>query len=47
VYEEKIQTGNGQQDWTIPTATLASQVYLVTVRNSRDEVVVMEKVSKQ
>src|SRR5690606_31426989 len=38
VYEEKIQTGNGQQDWTIPTATLASQVYLVTVRNSRDEV---------
>lgn len=47
IHQQQVSTGAGQQEWSIATNKLASQVYLLTVKNSRNEVVLIEKVTKQ
>lgn len=47
IYQEKLMSPGGSQEWIIPMQGLASQMYLVTLRNGQGKVVVRRKAVKR
>jgi len=46
VYEEKVVTGESGKTISFNVAHHASQVYIITVRNQKNEIVARQKVAK-
>src|SRR5690606_10237784 len=47
IHEEKMQTGNGVYEWKVALKHIPAQVLMVAIRNSQQQIVASEKITKQ
>ncbi|MBC7948247.1 MAG: T9SS type A sorting domain-containing protein [Chitinophagaceae bacterium] len=47
VYEESIATSSGSKELNIPFSQMAAQLYILTVKNGRNEIVSTQRIAKQ